>query len=292
MNDLQAGFDRLLVELRPKLHRYCARMTGSVIDGEDVLQDALAKAIEAFPKAGPIANPEGWLFRIAHNSALDFLRRRTRREGVQADEDLDMIADPQSEIDRRQAAAASLRTLMRLPVAQRSSVILMDVLGHSLEEVSAVLDTTIPAVKAALHRGRQRLRELAAEPDDRPPPVLTEADRRRLEAYVARFNARDFDALRSLLADEVRVEVVNRARLDGRSAAGRYFSNYGQSHDWLLVPGLVERQPAVMVYDPVHPDGPPVYFILLDWTGERLLKVRDFRYARYAVDGAEMIDRR
>ena len=142
MNDPRAGFDRLLAELRPKLHRYCARMTGSVIDGEDVLQEALVKAIEAFPQTGPIANAEGWLFRIAHNAALDFLRRRARQENVRADEDLDMIADPDSEIDRRQAAAASLRTLMRLPVAQRSSVILMDVLGHSLEEIGGVLDST------------------------------------------------------------------------------------------------------------------------------------------------------
>src|SRR5262245_41062213 len=184
MNDPQAGFDRLLAELRPRLHRYCARMTGSVIDGEDVLQEALAKAIEAYPRAGPISNPEGWLFRVTHNAALDFLRRRARQEGLQGDEDLDMVAEPDSEIDRRQAAAASLRTLMRLPVTQRGSVILMDVLGHSLEEVSAVLDTTVPAVKAALHRGRIRLRELAAEPDDRSPPALTEQDRRRLAAYV------------------------------------------------------------------------------------------------------------
>ena len=74
------SFERLFGELRPKLHRYCARMTGSVIDGEDVLQEALAKAIEALPNAGPIANPEGWLFRIAHNAALDFLRRRAREK--------------------------------------------------------------------------------------------------------------------------------------------------------------------------------------------------------------------
>ena len=237
MNDPRAGFDQLLAELRPKLHRYCSRMTGSVIDGEDVLQEALVKAIEAFPRAGPIAKPEGWLFRIAHNAALDFLRRRARQENVRADEDLDMIADPDSEIDRRQAAAASLRTLMRLPVAQRSSVILMDVLGHSLEEIGVVLDSTVPAVKAALHRGRSRLRELAAEPDDRPPPVLAEADRARLAAYTARFNARDFDALRDLLADEVKVEVVNRTRLNGRSEVGNYFTNYGRSSDWQLDPG-------------------------------------------------------
>lgn len=291
MNDPRADLDRLLAELRPRLHRYCARVTGSVIDGEDVVQEAMAKAVEAFPRA-PIANPQGWLFRIAHNAALDFLRRRARHEGVRANEDLDMIADPQSEIDRRQAAAASLRTLMRLPVAQRSSVILMGVLGYSLEEIADVLDGTIPAIKAALHRGRVTLRELAAEPDIRPPPALAGADRARLAAYTARFNARDFNALRDLLADEVRVEVVNRTRVNGRSEASPYFSNYAQSRDWLLVPGLVERRPAVLVHDPADPSGAPLDFILLDWTGERLLKVRDFRYARYVTDGADLVELR
>ena len=288
MADPKSEFERLLAELRPRLHRYCARMTGSVIDGEDVLQETLVKAIEAFPHTGPLANVEGWLFRIAHNAALDFLRRRSRREGVQGDEELEAIADPDSAIERRQAAAASLRTLMRLPVAQRSSVILMDVLGHSLEEISEVLESTVPAVKANLHRGRQRLVELAAEPDDRPPPVLAEADRQRLAAYVARFNARDFDALRAQLADEVKVEVVNRTRLNGRGEVGRYFTNYSETSDWHLVPGLVEGQPAVVVLDPDQPTGPPLYFMLIDWRDGHLLNVRDFRYARYVVDGAEL----
>ena len=290
MADPKSEFERLLAELRPRLHRYCARMTGSVIDGEDVLQETLVKAIEAFPHTGPLANVEGWLFRIAHNAALDFLRRRSRREGVQGDEELEAIADPDSAIERRQAAAASLRTLMRLPVAQRSAVILMDVLGHSLEEISEVLESTVPAVKANLHRGRQRLVELAAEPDDRPPPVLAEADRQRLAAYVARFNARDFDALRAQLADEVKVEVVNRTRLNGRGEVGRYFGNYSQSSDWHLVPGLVDGRPAVIVHSPDQPSGPPIYFMLLDWADGRLRAVRDFRYARYAVEGAELID--
>ena len=66
--------------MRPKLHRYCARMVGSVIDGDDVVQDALIKAVESFASAGPIGNPQGWLFRITHNTALDFLRRRSRQE--------------------------------------------------------------------------------------------------------------------------------------------------------------------------------------------------------------------
>src|SRR5438270_5043752 len=188
-------FERLLMAMRPKLHRYCARMTGSVIDGEDVLQDALIKAVEAFASAGGIGNPEGWLFRIAHNTALDFLRRRNRQQALRSGEEVDMIADPADTISSREMASASLRTFMRLSVAQRSSVILTDVLGCSLKEVCDVLDFSLPAVKAALHRGRAQLRELADEPDDLPHPTLSDADRDRLGAYVAHFNARDFDAI-------------------------------------------------------------------------------------------------
>src|SRR5215207_2985241 len=152
--EIREPFDRLFGEMRPKLHRYCARMTGSTIDGEDVLQEALAKALEALPAAGPISHPEAWLFRIAHNAALDFLRRRARLEAGRSDEDPDMVADPENPAASREAAAASLRTFMQLTVSQRSTVILMDVLGYSLREVGAVLDVSIPSVKASLHRGR------------------------------------------------------------------------------------------------------------------------------------------
>ena len=112
-----ANIDGLLAEMRPMLHRYCARMTGSVIDGEDVLQDALIKAVESLASAGAIGNPRGWLFRIAQNTALDFLRRRNRQSVLQSMEEVDMMADELDEIARRQIAATGLRTFMRLPVA-------------------------------------------------------------------------------------------------------------------------------------------------------------------------------
>src|SRR5262245_43425514 len=138
--DTRKAFNHLLSEVRPKLHRYCSRMTGSVVDGEDVVQDALVKAIEAFSQAGSIADPEAWLFRIAHNAALDFLRHRARHHAAHADKDLEMIVDPVTPTNDRQIAAASLRTFMRLPVVQRSSVILMDVLGYSLQEICAIME--------------------------------------------------------------------------------------------------------------------------------------------------------
>jgi RNA polymerase sigma-70 factor, ECF subfamily len=284
-----ADLDGLLAGMRPKLHRYCARMVGSVIDGEDVLQDALIKAVEALASAGPIGNPEGWLFRIAHNTALDFLRRRNRQQALQSPEEVDMIADPADTLLSREIAKTSLRTFMRLPVAQRSSVILMDVLGCSLREVCDILDFSLPAVKAALHRGRAQLRELAAEPDDLPRPALSEADRDRLGNYVAHFNARDFDAIRAMIADDVRLDLVNKTRMSGKTEVSRYFGNYSKATDWHLVAGLVEERPAILVFDPHEPGAGPRYFVLLQWSADKVATIRDFRHAPYIIDGADYL---
>jgi RNA polymerase sigma-70 factor (ECF subfamily) len=282
----------LLVAMRPKLHRYCARMVGSVIDGEDVLQDALIKAVEAHAAgeiSNPIENPEGWLFRIAHNTALDFLRRRQRQEALHAVREVEMIVDQLDAVTSRQIASASLRTFMRLPVAQRSSVILMDVLGCSLREVCEVMECSLPAAKAALHRGRAQLRAFADEPEDVPQQSLSDADRARLGAYVAHFNARDFDAIRAMIADDVRLELVSKTRLNGKAEVSRYFGNYSDISDWHLVPGVLEGRPAILVFDPNDRDAGPKYFMLLDWAAGKVATIRDFRHAPYVIEGADYL---
>ena len=283
----------LLVAMRPKLHRYCARMVGSVIDGEDVLQDALIKAVESHAAAGeignPIENPEGWLFRIAHNTALDFLRRRQRQEALHAVGEVEMIVDQLDAVTSRQIASASLRTFMRLPVAQRSSVILMDVLGCSLREVCEVMECSLPAAKAALHRGRTQLRAFADEPEDVPQQSLSDADRERLGAYVAHFNARDFDAIRAMIADDVRLELVSKTRLNGKAEVSRYFGNYSDISDWHLVPGVLEGRPAILVFDPNDRGAGPKYFMLLGWAAGKVATIRDFRHAPYVIEGADYL---
>jgi RNA polymerase sigma-70 factor, ECF subfamily len=284
----QKSVEQLLGEFRPRLHRYCARMTGSVIDGEDVVQETMLKAMEAAPTAEPITNPEGWLFRIAHHAALDFLRRRAREETRHANEDLDMIAATRNPVGDRQIVVASLRTFMRLPVSQRSSVILSDVFGHSLAEICEIVGGNVPAVKAALQRGRLRLRTLAAEADDAPVPTLAEPERARLKTYVERFNAHDFDAVRAMLAEDVHLELVNRVRLDGKKSVAPYFGNYATRPHWRFTPGFVDCRPAILVYDADDPDERLKYFILLDWAGEKVVGIRDFVFARYAMEGAEL----
>jgi RNA polymerase sigma-70 factor, ECF subfamily len=117
----------LMAEVRPRLHRYCARMVGSVFDGEDVLQEALVKATEALPTAGNLERAEGWLFTIAHNTALDTLRRRKRQAEVLLEDDSPELPNTSPEADLWVAATASLTTLMQLPVLQRATVVLVDV---------------------------------------------------------------------------------------------------------------------------------------------------------------------
>ena len=78
------AFLETVTQLRPALHRYCARMTGSVMDGEDIVQEALFEAyrkLDQFDDSRPI---KPWLFRIAHNRCIDFLRRRGVRDEAEA----------------------------------------------------------------------------------------------------------------------------------------------------------------------------------------------------------------
>src|SRR5689334_21397202 len=70
-----AAFEALIQDIRPELHRYATRMTGSNIDGEDVVQEALVKAYLSLPALTHNLNLRGWLFRITHNKAIDHLRR-------------------------------------------------------------------------------------------------------------------------------------------------------------------------------------------------------------------------
>ena len=283
------ALNHLLVALRPRLHRYCARMVGSVIDAEDIVQEASIKAIEALAGSPAIANPEAWLFQVAHNTALDALRKRARQPRLGGDEELAMVSDPNDAVHQREAAAAGLHAFMRLPVAQRSNVILKDVLGYSLDEIGGITGSTLPAVKAALHRGRENLRAALKEPDDRPPPTLSAAERARLAAYVARFNARDFDALRDMLAEDVQVELVTKTRLNGRAeVSGRYFGNYSRADDWHVELGFVDRRPALIVRDPNDATRRPAYFVLLDWTAGHVATIRDFRHAPYVIEAAEV----
>jgi RNA polymerase sigma-70 factor (ECF subfamily) len=263
-------------------------MTGSAVDAEDIVQDAMIKAFNALPEVAVVDNPEGWLFRIAHNTALDFLRRRARGPTMQNERTLEMIAAPDSPDWNHEVAAMSLRTFMRLPALQRSAVILKDVLGHTIEEVASITGMSEPAAKSALQRGRVRLREFASEPEDIVLPMLSDAMRARLIEYVEGFKAGDFGAVRAMLADDVKLDLVAKLRKQGKGEVGEYYGRYAACEQWAFAAGIVDGRAAMLVYDREVSLETPAYFVALGFDGERVISIHDFLFARYAMDGIDV----
>ena len=277
-------FEDRLKALRPRLHRYCARMTGSAIHGEDVLQDTLVKALHARAEGAEVDNVEGWLFRIAHNASLDFLRDRSRNTVVQLTADVEAAPIPEADV-----VAISFQTFLRLPELQRCAVILKDVLGHSLDEIAGVAECSPMAAKSALQRGRGALRRLARAPEDTRLPLMSDADRRKIATYVDLFRSGDFDAIRAMLADDVRLELVNRLQWEGRDKISPYFTRYAEETKWRFALGAVEGRPAMLVFDGAGPMKRPAHFVLIDWSESRITEIRDFLFAPYVLEAIDWV---
>jgi RNA polymerase sigma-70 factor (ECF subfamily) len=267
--------------LRPELHRYCARLTGSVIEGEDVVQDTLAKAFYAITQMPELPALRPWLFRIAHNQAMDFLKShgRTRTE-VRAD--VDDIAGFEDRVDPA-AVRAALGRFLALPTTQRSAVILKDVLGHSLEEAADTMETTVMAVKAALVRGRAKLREAEPAPDEHARKTIPAPERAELDRYASLFNARDWDGVRALVGEDCRLDLVSKSRRRGKEV-GTYFTRYAMEDVTVRVVVLEGR---LALAASVSGATRPSYFILLEWDAGRITWIRDFRYVPYIAVEAE-----
>jgi RNA polymerase sigma-70 factor (ECF subfamily) len=274
--DAREQFLALVADVRPELHRYCARLTGSVIEGEDIVQEALAKAFYALSLSADVPPLRPWLFRIAHNAALDHLKSHGHK-----------LTDLHGEMDDARAAAgfddtgaapdpgavrAALGRFLALPLAQRSAVILKDVLGHSLEETAETMGTTVMAVKAALVRGRGSLAHA-----DRDELTVAAPERAVLDRYAHLFNARDWDGLRALVGDDCRLDLVSKSQRRGKQV-GAYLARYEREPIELRVVRLEGRLALA-----AHVAGAPApsYFILLEVEGGRLTLIRDFRYVPY-----------
>jgi len=271
-------FLAMVDDIRPELHRYCARLTGSIIEGEDIVQDTLAKAFYALTMAPEVPALRPWLFRIAHNTALDFLKSHGHKY-TEARDDLDDVIGFEDRADPG-ALRAALSRFVALPISQRSAVILKDVLGHSLDDTAATMNTTVPAVKAALARGRARLLGTGAP----AAPAELHAERRaELDRYASLFNARDWDGVRALVGEDCRLDLVAKSQRRGKSV-GTYFAHYAQQAVRLAVVRLEDELAlAAFVADAVR----PAYFILLAWGDGRVQQIRDFRYISYIADDAD-----
>lgn len=260
-------------------------MVGSITDGEDIVQDTLARAYYELSEHKELPPLRPWLFRIAHNRALDYLRRYERRMSEPLEAAMEIAsaepANPDNALARDQAMRAAISRFLELPPLPRTCVILKDVLDHSLEEIAETLDITLPAAKSGLHRGRARLRELAEAPG---PEARSRTVSEALTRYAALFNARDWDGIRTMLVDDVKLDLVTRVKARG-AYVRNYFINYDAVQNWRVEPGLLDGREMLAMYNNAQ-DNHPSYFVELTFVDDRIVNIRDFRFVSYIAHEA------
>ena len=276
------AFLETITNLRPSLHRYCSRMTGSVMDGEDVVQDALFEAyrkLDQYDDSRPLGP---WLFRIAHNRSIDFLRRR----GVRIEAETTAIG-PDSVTPANPPVLGVGRAIeqlvMTLPPKERACVLLKDVFEYSLEEISELVGSTSGGVKAALNRGRSKLAALPAPMTSRHKvsPELS----RLLHLYVDRFNQRDWDGLRELVRSDAQLRVAD--RFAGPIDESPYFGNYDRQRvPWRLRVGEVDGELAVVVLRQHGDEWRPDSVARLEVIDQHIARIVDYAHCPWVLPSA------
>ena len=279
------AFLETVTQLRPSLHRYCSRMTGSVMDGEDVVQEALFDAYRKLDKFDDSRPLKPWLFRIAHNRCIDFLRQRGVR--VEA-ETAAMVPDTVEPADPAVLGLgrAVEHLVTSLPPKERACVLLKDVFDYSLEEIAELVDSTVGGVKAALNRARTKL-AAAPAPSKTPRSVDPELTR-LLKLYVERFNRRDWDGVRELISADARLTVAD--AFVGKLADAPYFRNYERwTIPWKLATGEVDGEPVAIILQRGTDTWTPYSIVRLNVVGHRIDNITDYAHCPWVISMPESV---
>ena len=278
------AFIESIAELRPRMHRYCARMTGSALDGEDVMQEAI---FDAYLKLGSFddSRPLGpWLFRIAHNRCIDFLRRRQVQREVEAEAAAPALVHPPEAVGRGVDRAIE-RLVIALPPKERACVLLKDVFDYSLEDIADLVESTTGGVKAALSRGRGKLATLT---DARTAKrKASEAELALLRLYVDRFNRRDWQGVRELASADARLTVAD--CFAGRLADSPYFVEYERPIvAWRMALGEADGETVVVILRDDPQGAVPFSAIRIGTAGGRITSIADYIKCSWILEPASL----
>jgi len=276
-------FESLAAPLRRELVAYCYRITGSVDEAEDLVQETYLRAWGSYARFEGRSSMRTWLYRIATNVCLRAIERRDRRplpaglgppghnpEGpvaaVRAAAWLQPfpetvnhpeLADPAAVVaSRASMRLALIASLQYLPARQRVVLILRDILDWPAAETAEVLGTTTTAVNSALRRARAHLERAAPAPEDISEPADPRL-RELVDRYSAAFENADLATLMSLVRDDVTLEMPPLpAWFAGVSPVSRFLASHvltgpGQ---FTLIPAVANGQPAFASYRR-NPDG-------------------------------------
>ncbi len=275
------AFLETISTLRPALHRYCAHMTGSVMDGEDVVQEALFEAYRKLDKFDHSRPLKPWLFRIAHNRCIDFLRRREVRDEAEVAAAVPEATEPAEPVLGTGKAVEHL--VLTLPPKERACVLLKDVFDYSLEEIAELVDSSVGGVKAALNRARTKLTE--SSPTAKSARNASPELKRLMQLYVERFNRRDWDGVRELTSADARLNVAE--RFAGKFADAPYFYNYERwPWPWKLALGELDGEPVVIILQRGADTWTPHSAIRFEVIGQRIERIVDYIHCPWLLAAA------
>ncbi|MEU7620669.1 RNA polymerase subunit sigma-70 [Micromonospora rifamycinica] len=268
-----ARFALLTERHRRELQVHCYRMLANYQDAQDLTQETFLRAWRGRESFQGQAAVRTWLYRIATNACLDFLRKRNDRTPVpsalpdagsevrylQPYPDLMLPEDPQESVVARETIElAFIVAVQHLPPQQRAVFILRDVLGWPASTAADALELTVASVTSALQRARVTVRGRLPDRrlDWRSPGTgeLSTDERGVVKSYIDAHQSNDLDGLVALLRDDLRftmlpvpgtLTVTATEAVDGWVSNGLFRRGYD---DWRCTTTTVNRMPAAVLY--------------------------------------------
>lgn len=166
----QDAFEQLVLDNQKRIYTLCLRMTGDPEDGQDLAQEAFLNAWRGLPGFKGDSSFATWVYRLAGNACLDFLRRKKRRQGVEGGpsmddeesgwaEPADPRQDPEGETLRRELKQVVEEGLAALPDHHRQVLVMRELSGLSYQEIGQALQLDLGTVKSRIARARLALKK-------------------------------------------------------------------------------------------------------------------------------------